>query len=285
LRGGSGILRDFSDCPFKAYARYRLRARPLPEVHPGLDAAARGEVVHNALHHLWRELGSSAALSAVDLTPPVRRAVAAALNQKATRSAALAPRFRVLEQERLEQLLLAWLDVERQRGRFEVAALEDAKTVKLGPLELQVRLDRIDRLPDGREVMLDYKTGKCSPADWEGLRPDQPQLPIYATTHGGELAAIAFAQLAPGKLEFQGHARQPGILPGVSCPSDWTDMVEEWREVLIGLATGYAEGQAATDPKKRDQTCRICDLHSLCRIRERDPETAIERSPREHDDD
>ena len=206
-------------------------------------------------------------------------------DQKATRSSALAPRFRALEQERLEQLLASWLDIERQRGPFEVAALEHAKTVKIGPLELQVRLDRIDRLPDGRDVMLDYKTGKSSPADWDGSRPDQPQLPIYATTHDGELAAIAFAQLAPGEMGFQGRARQSGILPGASRPADWAGMVEEWSGVLTGLATGYAEGRAATDPKKRDQTCRICDLHSLCRIRELDPETALERSPREHDDD
>ena len=157
--------------------------------------------------------------------------------------------------------------------------------MKVGPLELQVRLDRIDRLPDGREVLLDYKTGKCGPADWDGARPAPARLPVYATTHDGKLAAVAFAQLVPGEMGFQGRAQRSGVLPNATCPADWAGMVQEWRGVLTDLATGYAEGRAATDPKKHDQTCRICDLHPLCRIRERNPETAIERSPRERDDD
>ena len=170
LRGGSGILRDFSDCPFKAYARYRLRARPLPEIRPGLDAAARGEVAHNALHHLWRRARIERGASPARICPPHRspcrrRGSRPESNpQCGACSSASAPSNRSGSSTSLPR----WLDIERQRGPFEVAALEHAKTVKIGPLELQVRLDRIDRLPDGRDVLLDYKTGKCSPGDWDG---------------------------------------------------------------------------------------------------------------------
>ena len=49
----------------------------------------------------------------------------------------------------------------------------------MGDLKLQVRVDRIDAVAGGR-VIIDYKTGMLNGVSWDGPRPDEPQLPLYA---------------------------------------------------------------------------------------------------------
>ena len=181
----------------------------------------------------------------------------------------LSGRFRELEQERLERLILEWLDVERQRGSFQVASLEQKRPIKIGPLETSVRIDRVDRLPDGGQVMLDYKTNRKAPSAWDGDRPEEPQIPLYAATLEGDLAAVAFAQVVPGKFAFRGHAANAAVLPGVRVKEEWAPMIATWLSVLETLAGRFTEGQAELDPKKGELTCRACDLTALCRIEER----------------
>ena len=53
--------------------------------------------------------------------------------------------FAELERERLAKLAREWLEVERARPPFEVAALEEKRTLAVGGLELNGRIDRIDR--------------------------------------------------------------------------------------------------------------------------------------------
>ena len=49
---------------------------------------------------------------------------------------------------------------------FEVVAREEDRTASLGGLELRLRLDRVDRLRGGDEMLIDYKSGASSLADW-----------------------------------------------------------------------------------------------------------------------
>ena len=42
---------------------------------------------------------------------------------------------------------------------------KEFKDVRVGPLRLSVRMDRVD-VVEGGEVLIDYKTGNASPNDW-----------------------------------------------------------------------------------------------------------------------
>jgi hypothetical protein len=55
-RGGARLLELQAACPFRAQAEQRLGARALEETELGLDAAARGDLVHAVLAKLWEEL-------------------------------------------------------------------------------------------------------------------------------------------------------------------------------------------------------------------------------------
>jgi len=151
-----------------------------------------------------------------------------------------------------------------------VLATEESVETRFSGLDLRMRLDRLDRLEDGRLIIIDYKTGRFSPADWEGERPADPQLPLYAVTADGDIAALVFAGITPGDMRFAGLEREEGLLPGngVRLEPDWPGHVRGWRGALEQLGAEYLDGRAVVMPRDA-QSCRYCDLHAFCRIDER----------------
>ena len=57
-----------SDCPFQAYARYRLQVDKLESPVDGIDSRLAGETVHSILECVWSKWGSSKALEALSDT-------------------------------------------------------------------------------------------------------------------------------------------------------------------------------------------------------------------------
>jgi len=267
VTGGTRLLSDQAACPFRAYAHHRLRAERLDSPEPGLDALDRGNLVHALMAGIWKELRSSAALarSEAELAPVIARAAGAAV-----RELGLEGRFAELEAARLQRLARDWLDLERARPAFEVVKTEEEAVQPLGPLTIRGRIDRMDRLASGGHVLIDYKTGsRVNAKDWDGGRPDEPQLPFYAVTSKEEITALALAKFRAGDMKFSGFSLREGQLPDVKQAGSWSGLMAGWRKALEGLAAGYAAGEAAVDPKKGLATCRNCDLQPLCRVHER----------------
>jgi RecB family exonuclease len=195
------------------------------------------------------------------------------------RPATLSGRFAEIEQRRLTRLARAWLDEDRKRGDFRVAAVEDKRSIEIAGLILTTRLDRVDEIDDGRRIIIDYKTGTQSASAMLGERPDEPQLPLYLLGAEPAAAAVAFAQIKAGDVRFRALARDSDLLPGVQAFSEsrftrehgsWEQLVSAWEADLTRIATGFASGDARVDPKRSWQTCSNCDLRSFCRINERD---------------
>ncbi|MFB3827359.1 MAG: PD-(D/E)XK nuclease family protein [Bryobacteraceae bacterium] len=261
-RGGAKVFQYQASCPFRAFAELRLHACELETPEPGLDARARGIVVHTALENVWRELRDHATLCACPgLAELVRGAVAEALGELPH----VTPRFAALEQRRLERLVVEWLELEKRREPFEVIEREAHRDVEFGGLGCLLKLDRIDRVK-GRDVIIDYKTGSPNPRDWETDRPADPQLPLYASGVQGELAGVLFARVKPGECGFLGFTEGVEV-PGAR-PAVMNELTAGWRAVLEALAAAYLAGRAEPDPRKPAQSCRTCHLNVLCRIAE-----------------
>ncbi|MEX2525624.1 MAG: PD-(D/E)XK nuclease family protein [Gammaproteobacteria bacterium] len=292
--GGTALFRDQSVCPFRAFARHRLHAGAPEEVDIGLSPRDRGLLLHRALHLLWQRLHSQEQLCAMDpgelerLLASVTDEVIQLLKKRHPRL--WTERFTGLEKARLIHTLRQWLQQERQRAPFIVVAGEEAQRIRVEGVEVNTRIDRIDRLADGREVIIDYKTGEAGVNEWLGERPDDPQLPLYAVTRDAEVAAVAFGRLKRGRgFGYQGLASEDGILPATKAFSasnqakylisdahpvpEWSDLLASWRGVVAGLARGFLDGDARVDPKDA-RACRYCDQHPLCRIHELPPRDA-----------
>jgi ATP-dependent helicase/nuclease subunit B len=276
--GGTGLIKDYSDCPFKAFAQRRLRAEDLDTPPTGPDARTRGSLVHDALDLVWQELKDHAGLirrSAAQREAVLTTAIDTALKKMALEFPDLyPPAFVVLERERLLTRLTEWLDLEATRTPFTVRGRESEERIQVGPLSLRAFIDRVDELEDGSLAIIDYKTGQATKAKWAPPRPEEPQLPIYALHQADPVGAVLYARVKAGAMGFDGVTRDPALIApekmkGVTEPKQGFDnMLADWQAALTALGEGYAAGDARVAPKKRSHTCRHCHLTALCRIGE-----------------
>jgi len=265
--GGSSLFKDMAACPFRAFAKHRLQAKPMEDPGFGLTYRDRGSTVHKALEVIWRELGSHAHLLA--LSPPALEALIALGADQAAEK--LGPGIgRDLEKRRLLRLLTEWMELEKSRPEFTVAGIEAERVATISGVQVKIRADRVDELPGGRQLILDYKTGRLKSEGWEGERPDEPQLPLYCVTNESPVAGAAFALIRTGELELRGlgaGASLPGMKDYIKSPLPFESQLNEWRRVLEQLAANFRTGHAEVDPKS-GAACDNCGLRALCRIRE-----------------
>lgn len=280
-RGGARLLELQAACPFRAQVELRLGARALEETELGLDAAARGDLVHSVLARLWRGLGDSQrlrALAADETRATVRSAIEAELVASHRGAEGVRRQLLDIEARWLEARVLELLEQERARPDFAVASVEEGVAVTLGGLALDLRPDRVDRLADGRLAVIDYKTGGDAEIKaWLEERPKLPQLPLYATALGADrVAAVAFARVRTGDTGFAGLADDAGTFPGLKAPGTrgwpkglgtWQETLGEWRRRLLALAEEHAGGDARLAPDPR-RACEYCHLAAVCRVGE-----------------
>ncbi|HET7402051.1 MAG TPA: PD-(D/E)XK nuclease family protein, partial [Usitatibacter sp.] len=285
-RGGTRLFRDQAACPFRAFARHRLRVQALERPQPGLDAAARGTLLHEMMRGVWEALGEKVLLDAAgdDLQPLLETCADAAIaSQRRRHHDALSGRFAALERERLVATAREWLEVERARPPFRVVATEEKRELEFGGIAVRVTLDRLDALDSGGSAIIDYKSGVAAVSAWLGARPDEPQLPMYALGSGDDVRAVAFARLKRGQMQFCGVATAEGLLPKVrtiesnrtrNTPGyrDWPELLSRWREELEKLGREFASGEAWVRPKYGAQTCAQCEQQPFCRVAEKRPQ-------------
>jgi probable DNA repair protein len=281
LTGGSSLLYDQSACPFRAFANYRLGADGLEEPISGIDAKTKGIITHRVLQLLWQQIGDQERLLAIDaleLKQLLEQIVSHELSiLKKHRPETFTPRFIAIEQDRLTELIIEWLELEKQRAPFKAFSLEQKERINLAGLELDVRVDRIDLLEDETKLIIDYKTGKnLSYKGWFEQRLEEPQLPLYSTTESDQISGVCLAGVNQSKPGFKGITEQGGVVPGVkefskiresTDYSSWDGLKNAWKQRLELLAEEILAGRADVCPKDA-KVCTYCPLPSLCRIYE-----------------
>jgi len=258
-----------------------------------LNAKQRGQLLHSVLHRIWAgpEVGGIRTLAELqtrgDLRGFVDGAVRSVLREsfdptkRNSMPARFPERYLQLEAERLTRLVTEWLEYERKRLPFTVVKTEARGQVTIAGLTLDLRLDRVDELQNGAQLVIDYKSSDTiGPRSWEGKRPDDLQLPLYASFAVNErLEGLLIAQVRPRKSKFKGRLRDAATslrtdLTGrnslVSEPL--TDaQLTEWRDRIERLGKDFLAGHADVDPKKEGKPCKTCHLHAVCRIYENQP--------------
>jgi ATP-dependent helicase/nuclease subunit B len=267
LSGGVGVIRSQAQCPFRAFAEYRLHAQRPEDACFGFDARERGGYLHRALENVWKRLESSERLNQVsdsELESIVDAAVAEALASE--RNSPFRDVISAAERDRLREAILYWLnEKEKQRGTpFHVEHVEEKKTVEINGLQLRLRVDRIDRLADGSVVLIDYKSGDISERGLQGKRPSEPQLLVYAAAMEEEVDGIFLAQVRPREAKTVGSALHSHFAVAKNAKLDWAVLRDESREYLHDLAGEFIAGHAAVDPLPG--ACTYCNLPALCRI-------------------
>jgi ATP-dependent helicase/nuclease subunit B len=284
--GGSSLLTNQSQCPFKAFATARLAAQSWEPAHAGLTPSQRGKLLHAVLHSIWagpptgiRTLDELKALQdrgsfvSAHIHRVMRDELRPGLRQR------LPHRYLELEEQRLTELVGKWLDYETARIDFQVADTEVDSVVNIAGLTLNLRLDRVDRLNDNSLLVIDYKTGNVFPKSWDLPRPDDIQLPLYAgfaLDLDEELGGLVFAKVRAGDQAFTGRVgnAKTTLLANLHSNSSLikesltAELLIDWREHIEQLAKDFLAGRAEVDPREYPKTCERCGLQTLCRVQE-----------------
>lgn len=272
IRGGSSLFKYQASCPFEAFVRLRLGAQNPDEPVIGFSPAERGNLLHDSLADIWRELKTSTGLAMLDeaalqvLVNNITRDIIDKAQARNPRK--LGKVYCEIEQKRLRQLLCEWLNGERERPNFEVLEIEQEQTIEFAGLTLRLRIDRIDQFSNGDKLLIDYKTGNASAKSWQGERLTEPQLPLYTVTRE-DIAAISFAQINRKTQQWDGLGElhdtsldQAGIKPADS----WPAQLEEWQTQLQQLAEDFIAGDARVDFKDATAQEHASDLAPLTRL-------------------
>jgi RecB family exonuclease len=264
-------------CGFRAFAEARLWSTELEQLEPGMDARESGTVVHDVLKRFWEAVKTQDELR--DMTTEERDdllewCIGEALKKaEGWSSTEWDTAYVQVQRGRLRRLLSWWLELELERRvPFEVRLNEkEFRDVQVGPLRLNVRMDRVDEVGGG-ELLIDYKTGLASPNDWLTERPDAPQLPLYAILSDADrLKGVAFGLVRAGEgRALKGYASEEGLLPGklpkMKEAATLAEQVERWRWILVRLVEEFYAGDARVQPKSYPATCEYCSQRILCRL-------------------
>lgn len=245
------LVRD----PYAVYARHVLRLRPLDPLLAEPDARLRGSTLHAVLEAFVRGRAG----------PEPHEAARRRLMD--TAAAILAaevpwPAARALWLARLDRAADALLAFEAAHGG-EPLLLEEPGACALPALgfTLTARPDRIDRLPDGRLHVIDYKTG--SPPSPDQQRHFDKQLPLEAAMAvRGAFRVIGPAEVGRTSYVGLGSGRIDTAEPAAA------DLDAVWSELEALIARYARRSQGYAARRAVDRTDRAGDYDHLARLGE-----------------
>ncbi len=267
---GTALLANQAKCPFKALAEHRLHAKPSLTPEDGLNARERGQIIHQIMEFLWKQLGSQATLiqlNSQDLDALVNQAIQQTLSPlKYLHPTSFPDLIEQVEHTRLKPVVLACLEWEKQRPPFEIAAIEQSYSISLANLKFKVRVDRLDKVGENKWV-IDYKSTLPANKPWNEDRPKDPQLLLYALLDE-DINALFFMQLKSGNLRFSGISEENHDIQGVSPikkEEEWSQCKTHWHAQLSALAQEFQQGHCSPQPAN-SSICQLCDFQNLCRF-------------------
>jgi probable DNA repair protein len=243
IGGGAYTIQRQRTEPFSAFAQGRLLAGEVRVVEPGISPSLRGNVVHKALQNLYRELPSRAELlewSDDNLSERIQRAANFGLAGYVEEADPVLRRLLYIEKDRLFQVLRAFITEEKQRPDFIVAGVEMDYVLNLSGLELRLRVDRLDALPDSTVIIMDYKTGAPKVLLDKNRNLSDVQLAVYSFAVPGEIGGLVLTNIDVRKVDYRGAGGNSewAVIAG----EDWLDRLCEWKREVSNLAEAIVAG-------------------------------------------
>ncbi len=267
--GGAGTLRLQETEPFQAFARGRLGVRDLERFPTGLTPAMRGNLLHDALESLYRDRPSQAEIASWTSDERVWRIRSATDRSIASmRRCAddVLNRLLDIERQRMRSLLQTVIEHDLQRQPFEIAMVEERLEFSRSGVSLRLRADRIDRLPDGSVIIIDYKTGRGRNLLTRDGDPLDPQVPVYAAAMPADTRIGALAVMNVNATEVSLRAAGVANEAAPMSDGDWHELLARWtRDVEAGIDS-FAKGDVSVNLSLH--TKRPWQLNVLCRAQE-----------------
>jgi len=223
------LLRD----PYSLYAREILRLRPLDPLTPSPDRMERGTHMHRVLERfIALDLAGEGAFE-----PATAHAALLARTESVLAEACGWPVMRRLWGSQMARAAGAFLEGEAERrlgSRPHLLEVRGEIEVPGTGVVIVAKADRIDLMPGGEVVILDYKTGP--PPTPAQQRHFSKQLLIEAAM----AEAGAFGALGPARVAGAAYLGLGAKAPVVRAPLDDLPPALVWAE-LATLLTAWAD--------------------------------------------
>ena len=262
IKQGIKTLQNQMSCAFKGFVG-RLCIDDFDTPHIGIDRKQQGQLIHKVLETFFGEIRTGKELielSDLALNDLIEKHVDLAI-LKIPKS-----NFKLVEKTRLVKLINKYLELEKQRGDFEVIKTESTSEVDINGLKFTTRLDRMDRLENNEKIIIDYKGGSVSVSKMVGNPIEQAQLPIYAISN--TVDGVAFAAINPNDCQFKAITKNKSALPlkpqTKSKMPEWDIQLMDWNLALNSASDDFQNGIAKVLPTKN--ACEFCDYDLLCRV-------------------
>ena len=231
VAGGASTIQLQLQEPIAAFITGRLGVRSLQPQATGIPALLRGNIVHDALYSLYSDLPSRSDVAAWDedaLASRVSSALKHAVGRHARSADDVLSELLSLERERMAPLLHRFVEVDARRDEFAaIAAIEHEVEFESGSLRLKLRVDRIDRMTDGKVAIIDYKTGARKKFLYPDGEPREIQLVAYAFAIEEPVAGLALANIDSREVVFDGAGR------GYGDAADWDETLTAWMQQVV----------------------------------------------------
>jgi ATP-dependent helicase/nuclease subunit B len=241
---------DLRNCPYRFFALRQLGLKPVDELDSEVDKRDFGLWLHEVLKRFHEAMAAQP-----EPERTARRQLLDAASAATTASMAL-PEGEFLPfaaaWPAVREGYLDWLVKHEATGAVFTSA-EVALTQRLGDLKLVGRIDRIDTLPDGSVLVVDYKTEPTAKTSARVKEPlEDTQIAFYAALLSHDTLQGAYVNV--GERE----ATKPYLQPHVV----------EARDALVeGILHDMAHiAQGAALPALGDGTvCDFCNARGMCR--------------------
>ena len=263
---GTRLFRSQSQCPFKAFAQYRLRAEFPKAPSIGIGHLEHGLLVHRLLENLFSQYPREEVLSRLENNN--LREELLSLSETHLRNLCTKHLLVVSDETfdnevvRSADTVLHWLEkAEKNILHCEIYGTEVSLKSEINGLPIKIHIDRIDLYSDPvtadtEFVVVDYKTGHCNVNNLKGNRPLEPQLIVYGHAVEKEICGPV-SQVAFASLKKRDEKLKPIAFAEFELQNDP-------QELCTRLANDFIEGDARVAPIAT--ACQHCDLPSLCRI-------------------
>jgi RecB family exonuclease len=257
-------LEDHATCAFRTLGKRLLRIEVDERDDAELGARERGTLLHLCLERYFRRLQEDGMSPEMDGLALLREVANKAMDQFAQTEHVGHPVLWELKRVELLETLVAVVESERGARPVELErrfGFDDAESwppLRLGDVHVRGVIDRIDRLPDGTLLVVDYKSGRLNTLT-PRLKPEALLAPEFQLV----LYAQMLRQREPGARVDAGYVslrdadrtrtlRQSGIDP------DALPLEQGVQERVGKMRAGHFA--------VRPLTCDYCDLKALCRL-------------------
>lgn len=267
ITGGISLIQDYATCPFKAFAKHRLKLSAKKPTSHEMPANHFGTIVHNVLESVYQSIKSQHDLASI--TPEqITHFINIAWKQAKTTNN-IHPELRSILKEKMANTISDWLETDKERPFFTVQSLESQTKVSINDYKITLRIDRIDQQA-GQPILIDYKTGRANIIDT--FHPDfiYPQMALYSLSQTS-IPTIAFAKVLHPETTWQSidlacHQSLNKALNARGAEEETYEKLKaQWLEKALACLTNFEQGYYPATPIN-PQVCEQCDFKSLCRI-------------------